>query len=163
MGASEETITLLTDIRSVLRQILVAVSVGKPSAGLPAGAVADEADLLSKFGDETVKFNPRDYSGEPVKGLRMSECPPEALDALAASYDYFAQKNEESGKVSAKGNPVAPYDRKSAARARGWAARIRAGKVARPAPAPKPAGLSGDGWNETPTDDFPGGGDDIPF
>jgi hypothetical protein len=52
---------------------------------------------------------------------------------LAGTFDYFARKAEENGETTSSGKAKAPYNRKDASRARGWAARIRAGKVAQPA------------------------------
>jgi hypothetical protein len=49
------------------------------------------------------------------------------LDMLADTYDYFAAKDEASGALTSTGKPKAPYGRQSAKRARGWAARLRAG------------------------------------
>jgi hypothetical protein len=62
-----------------------------------------------------------------MKGARFSECPAEFLDLLAGAFDYFARKAEENDETTTSGKPVAPYKRKDAARARGWAKRIRAG------------------------------------
>jgi hypothetical protein len=88
---------------------------------------ANDRDLDSKWGDPDVKFHPRDWKGEACKGRRMSECPPEFLDLLAGTFDYFAKKADETGETTNAGKPVAPYKRKDAARARGWAHRIRGG------------------------------------
>jgi hypothetical protein len=57
----------------------------------------------------------------------MSQCPPEYLDLLAEMFDYFADKAERNNEQTTKGKPKAPYNRKDAARARGWAARARNG------------------------------------
>jgi hypothetical protein len=46
---------------------------------------------------------------------------------LADTLDYFARKNEASNALTTSGKPKAVYDRKGAARARGWAARMRGG------------------------------------
>lgn len=97
--------------------------------------VADDADLDSDYGDEPVKFKPRDWTGAFVKGQRMSESAPEFLDLLASSFAYFAQKNEESGAKADNGTPKAVYDRRSERRARGWAARLRGGWTPKAAPA----------------------------
>ena len=59
-------------------------------------------------------------------------CPAEFLDALAEAFDDLAGKADENNETH-NGKPVAPYKRRDAARARGWAARVRAGKVAAPA------------------------------
>jgi hypothetical protein len=132
-----ETLTVLRSIDLSLRTLVV-IAQKKAEARVTtaavaiAPAVASDRDLDGKYGDPEVKFNPRDWTGEPIKGLHMSACPAEALDMLAETFDYFAQKAEETNEVY-NGKLVAPYKRIDAARARGWAARIRAGKVAAPA------------------------------
>ncbi len=96
----------------------------------PSGGpgVASDRDLDGKYGDPEVKLSPRDWSGPSMKGRRMSECPAEFLDLLAEMLDYFATKSEQKDEKTTSGKPVAPYKRTDAARARGWAARIRSGK-----------------------------------
>lgn len=89
-----------------------------PSA--PALPVASDADLDGKYGDEQVKKDPPRWEGDRVAPCRMSECSPEYLDALADFLQWKAD-NPREGKEK-----YASYDRKSAARARGWAARKRA-------------------------------------
>jgi hypothetical protein len=123
MGASEETLALLKSIDATLKQL---VSIARQqSASSGNAAVADDHDLDSQWGDETVKLNPRDWMGESYKGQPMSECPPDFLDQVAKACDYFAQKNE--GKITDKGKPKSDFDRRTAARARGWAKRLRSG------------------------------------
>ena len=121
-----------TEALSLLRQILSAVQAGairSTSSTQPPTSVgiADDRDLDSQWGDEEVRVSPRDWTGEPMKGRRMSECPPAFLDMLADTLDYFARKNEASNALTTSGKPKAVYDRKGAARARGWAARMRGG------------------------------------
>ena len=100
----------------------------RPAIG---GPVASDVDLDSQFGDEIIKFTPRDWTGDTFKGARMSQCSPAFLDRLADSFAYFAQKNDRDGAKDDKGRPKSFYDRRSEARARGWAVRLRHG--------PKPA------------------------
>jgi hypothetical protein len=91
--------------------------------------VADDADLDSQYGDEKIRFNPRDWTGDSFVGRTMSECPAPFLDALAKVYDYFAQKNEAAKEMTDKGQPKWVFDQRTASRARGWAVRIRDGHV----------------------------------
>jgi hypothetical protein len=71
-------------------------------------------------GDPVVKAkDPRDWSGDPITGRTFSACPPDYLDLLAERYDYFASKEEDATKKR--------YNVLDAARARGWAARLRGG------------------------------------
>jgi hypothetical protein len=115
------TIELLQSIDRRLAQ-LVAVLTPQQSA-----SVADDRDLDSKYGDPVLKFSPRDWRGASYKNCKFSECPPELLDLVADSLDYFARKSEEQDERTSNGKPLAPFKRKDAARARGWAKRIRAG------------------------------------
>lgn len=89
--------------------------------------VADDDELDSKFGDPIVKKDPTDrfWKGPGFVNKRMSECSPEYLDALAKYKDVCAKLKEKEGSESKR--KYAEYDRKDAARARGWARRIRAG------------------------------------
>lgn len=115
---------------SILRQILAALQGGaRPSIPQPpeSVAIADDRDLDSQWGDEEVRVTPRDWTGEPMKGRRMSECPPAFLDLLADTLDYFARKNAAANAVTSSGKPKADFDLKAAARARGWARRLRNG------------------------------------
>lgn len=122
MDAKTESLALLRSIDNSLKELL------RRSPAGPAGSqVADDRDLDSQYGDPVVKFNPRDWSGDSCKGLPMSQCPAEFLEMLAGTFDYFAKKAEETGETTNAGKPVAPYKRKDAARARGWALRIRNG------------------------------------
>lgn len=90
--------------------------------------VANDADLDSQWGDPIVRAkDPRDWSKESQIGKPFSECPPEYLDLVAARLDYFAERAEAEGTLTTTGKPVAPFNRRDAARARGWAARLRNG------------------------------------
>lgn len=131
--ADPETLAILKSIDQSLRTLVtfaraeaearVVAKIQKPTNDK---SVASEAELDQKWGDPEVRFTPRDWTGEPMKGRKMSECPAEFLDVLADTFDYFAGKAEESGELY-NGKPTAPYKRKDAARARGWALRIRSG------------------------------------
>jgi len=124
--AEPTALDYLKSIDATLKQILTLSR--QRTAKKADHAVASDEDLDGKYGDPEVKFDPRDWPGPSCKGLRMSECPADFLDMIAETFDYFAQKAEETGEEY-NGKPVAPYKRKDAARARGWAARIRSGKV----------------------------------
>jgi hypothetical protein len=90
--------------------------------------VASDADLDGQYGDPLVRAkDPRDWTGESQIGKSFSECPAEYLDLVAARLDFFAEKAEAENTLTTTGKPVAPYNRRDAARARGWAARIRHG------------------------------------
>lgn len=119
---STEAIDLLKSIDTSLKHLLALQAGSGQSA-------ASDADLDNpKYGDPVIKAaDPRDWTGASQKGNRFSQCPPEYLDLLADRLDYFAEKAEKEGKLTSSGKPVAPFNRKDAARARGWAARLRNG------------------------------------
>jgi len=109
--------------------------------------IAPDSDLDSKYGDPKVRFDPRDWAGESMKGRTFSQCPADYLEMMASALEYFADKKAASDPQKAG------YDRKDAARARGWARR-------EPAAKPSPGGGSydfGDGQDPADPDS------DIPF
>ncbi len=111
----------LLDIDATLKELL-ALSKSKRAATPAAPSnIATDADLDGQYGDPVVKFTPRDWTGDDCKGILFSDCPPDFLDALAKAFDYFAQKKQ------AENDPKAKYEVLNAARARGWAARLRSG------------------------------------
>lgn len=148
-AGGERAIELLESIDRSLKQLL------KQSAHASGvtGAIASDRDLDGQWGDPEIKAkDPRDWTGPTMKGRHFSECPPDYLDMLAERFDYFAEQADAENKVTDKGKPVSQYNRADAARARGWAKRIREGRHTQ---APPPS--SPDGWAAAPTDD------DIPF
>lgn len=84
------------------------------------GEVAADSDLDGKYGNPEIRFDPKRWTGQSYVGSRFSDCPAEYLDEVASFNDWRASKDEE------KGDPKAKWPRLDAARARGWAARIRA-------------------------------------
>ena len=99
-----------------------------PSAA-PA-RVAPDIDLDGPYGDPEIRAkDPRDWSGPSQAGKRFSECSAAYLDLLAERFDFFNSQETDEKKRS--------YNTRDAARARGWAARVRAGwkHPATPAPA----------------------------
>lgn len=98
-------------------KLLVELALDIDARGKPK---AMKVDLDSQHGDPIVKAkDPRDWTGDPMIGRKFSECPPEYLDMVADRLDYFASREEDAKKKN--------YNLLDAARARGWAARIRAG------------------------------------
>lgn len=127
---SQEAIELLSQIRDHLASIdrNIASLVARRRASEPK-PIASDRDLDGQHGNPVVKFNPRDWTGASCKGRRMSECPAPFLDLLAQTFDYFGDQAEQKNERTNSGKPVADYKRADAARARGWAQRIRDGKV----------------------------------
>lgn len=138
-----ETLNLLRSIDASLKTL-----VRQHGTSAPSGApVASDADLDGQYGNPEVRAkDPRDWTGEPMKGRRFSECPPDYLDMLAERFDFFGSKEEDPKKAG--------YSRKDAARARGWAKRMREGRV--PVMAGAAAASASDGWG----DDLPAVGSD---
>jgi hypothetical protein len=97
-----------------------------PPATQSAPTVTD-ADLDGPWGNPEVRFVPKRWSGADYKGKRFAECEPEFLEMLAETYEWFAQRDDESAAVDKNGNPKSRWSRLDAARARAWAARLRAG------------------------------------
>jgi hypothetical protein len=93
-----------------------------------AGAIASDRDLDGEHGDPEIKAkDPRDWTGEPMQGRKFSECPAEYLELVAERLDYFAEQAEATNELASNGKPKALYNRRDAARARGWAKRVREG------------------------------------
>jgi hypothetical protein len=125
-----DELEVLKSIDASLKRLVDLSSQRLARASMPQGSqIAPESDLLGQYGDEKIKTDPRDWSKESYKGRKMSEAPAEFLDMYAETMEYFARKNDEKGEKSDKGVPKSQFDRRSAARSRGWAARIRSGLV----------------------------------
>lgn len=128
------------------------------------GAIADDADLDSEYGNPTIKFDPREryWAGPSFVGYHFSETAPDYLDATAKYLDacaFMAAKEPDE-----KNQKSARYKRKDAARARGWAARLRA----RGEPNAMPAPAQGGGYLKRPGEEAAVltegvNPDDIPF
>jgi hypothetical protein len=119
MAAGEQILQVLARIEAKLDQLLA-----QPAAPVTGQSVADDADLDSQWGDEEVKDPPR-WKGASHSGKRMSGCTPEFLDVYADFKDWCASRDEKINDPKKQKN--AGYDRRRAAKARGWARRIRAG------------------------------------
>lgn len=137
----------------------------------PEGRVATDRELDSEWGDPQVKFDPREkyWAGPSYIDCTFSQCSAEYLDATVsylAACIYAARKEAEKTGQPADEKKIG-YKEKDAARARGWAKRIREGKVA-----PTPQTLvpqnsvsrSGDeGFSGSDANENYAGSDDIPF
>lgn len=116
-ATSDEAMRLLRECHAML-----AALTGRAPAAMPPAQAASDADLDGPHGDPDIKAkSPRDWTGEAMTGRKFSECPPEYLDLLAERFDYFNTREEDAKKRG--------YNARDAARARGWAARLRAGYV----------------------------------
>lgn len=126
---TDEVLALLRSIDASLKALVArqAPATAAPAAG---AGIASDRDLDGPYGDPEVKMrDPKEWTGETMVGRKFSECPAEYLDLCADRLDYFVGKNSAGTEDEQK---KARYQKLDAARARGWAARIRAGKVAAP-------------------------------
>jgi len=113
-----EVITELREQTELLRKI-----VGLLVAAKTPGTTISSVDLDGQYGDPVVRAkDPKDWTGEPMKGRKFSECPAEYLEMLAERFDYFASKEEDAKKQK--------YNLLDAQRARSWAGRLRSGWTA---------------------------------
>lgn len=135
---------MTSDLHAAIAALTARVDALETASGL----YTTDADLDGQYGDPTVKFTPRRYAGPDVKGQRFSQCPPEALDAIAEALTYSAAHPKEGKEKYAK------YDADDARRARSWARRIRAGWKAPPSMASSA---------ESPDFAAPAFEEDIPF
>ncbi len=121
-ATAQDVIETLKSIDATLKQLLAL------QRGSAPPLVASDADLDGQFGDPLVRAkDPKSWTGDSQLGKPFSECPAEYLDLVASRLDFFAEKAENEGTLTTTGKPIAPYNRRDAARARGWAARIRHG------------------------------------
>jgi hypothetical protein len=106
--------------------------------------VADDAELDSRFGDPSIRKDPKRWAGASYVGCRYSQCPTDYLLCLAESNEFFADKDKAKPDPPKhqNGKPWWEYNLKDAARARGWAVRNR-GK-AMPPPGGEPSAPNGD-------------------
>lgn len=127
MSATAETLALLKSIDTTLKHLLALAEAGQP---------APSVDLDSERGNFVIRAkDPRDWTLDSMVGKKLSECPATYLDLLAERYDYFNTTEADEKKRK--------YNTLDAARARGWAARVRAGYKA-PAAAPAAEGFPSD-------------------
>jgi hypothetical protein len=119
------------------------------SSSSPGVEIADDFDLDGQYGNEVIRKSPsaRYWAGDDHTGARMSECSAEFLEAYARYKDACAFMAAKEAKTKPEKEKYVGYDKKSAARARGWVKRIKAGTV-------RPVAL-----RAVP----PPGDDDIPF
>lgn len=161
-ATAEEVRDILKSIDAGIRALVAHFGAGaKPVAAAASHsteAIAPDRDLDGKYGDPEIRMvDPRDWTGDSMKGRRFSECPPEYLEMIADRWDYFVEQAEEAlptetdADEAKKLKDKIKYQTKDAARARGWAKRLRGGWVA---PEPEPiAAPPGSATGEPLTDD----------
>lgn len=98
----------------------------RPAYAMPTEATDSMMD--GQYGDPEIKTkDPRDWTGDVMRGAHFSQCSPEYLDQYAEFLNWMAEQAEAEGKTTQAGKPVAFYKRSDASLARGWAKRLRAG------------------------------------
>lgn len=144
MATGEDALRVLESIDATLKAMLALAQqrTAQARAAQPK-PIASARDLDGKYGDPELKFMPRDWTGQSFKGRHFSECPADLLDLVAETFDYFAGQAEAKDERTDKGKPTAEYKRADAARARGWAKRMRDGVHRSPEP---PTAVSGSEW-----------------
>ena len=128
MPDRDRVIALLEEQNGLLRGILQALSPDAPAVRATV-TVASDRDLDGQYGNPVIRTDPRRWDGPTFRGRRYSECPPEYLDALAEFLEWQGQQSDKKNERSNSNRPLGDYRRQDAARARGWAKRIREGKV----------------------------------
>jgi hypothetical protein len=129
----------LEQIQRDVADIKGRVSTAPASGGGRSVEAASASDLDGPHGDPLIKFDPKAkyWTGDSYVGCRFSETTPEYLDAVSkylGACSFMASKDAAAGKDVEKNERSAKFKSLDAARAAGWAARLRAGfKPAAPA------------------------------
>lgn len=109
----------MKEIREQLRKLTIMVS-----AMVSGEEIATASELEDKYADFKVAFDPKQWRGPSHVGKVASQCSPEFLDCLAATFQSMGEKAQREGSTY-KGEPEAPRKFRDARRARGWALRHR--------------------------------------
>lgn len=124
----------------LLEQFVKGAPTAQASNSAPAragGQIASDRDLDGQYGDPSIRKMPKGWEEDDFTGFRFSETRPEFLDFLAKDLAGLAEW------LRGKGEPdKAKYKELDAARARGWAKRLRAGYVPTARPAAEDEGPS---------------------
>jgi hypothetical protein len=127
--ADPTALSVLQSIDASLKTLVQVMSV-RPAVGHDP---FKPANLDGPHGNPVVKKkDPRDWTGTTMVGRKFSDCPPEYLDMVADRELFFAEKADEAGEKDDKGRPKSYWNHQDAAKARGWAARIRSGAHVQP-------------------------------
>lgn len=124
LSMSEE---ILRRIEQKLDEVLKIVG-SLPSGGAAATsgeyqqATCTDAELDDKYGNPEVRLVPSKWTGQDYLGWKYGDCSPEFLDEMSNMLDAIGRKQS---KDPAKARN-AKWSAKDAARARAWAARLRA-------------------------------------
>jgi hypothetical protein len=95
-------------------------------AAKPSGPVtADDTDLDSEWGNFEIRKDPARWKGKSYVGKRLSETEPQYLECMADFKTWLAGRQDDAGEVDKNGKPKSYWAKKDAARALGWAERLR--------------------------------------
>jgi hypothetical protein len=153
---------ILLRLSAIEARLAALESRGPQAAGRGPGAIADDRELDSDKGNPTIRRDPKRWlsnGGASFVGARYSECPADYLDEVAGFNEWAADKNERTLAADDPKRKYIDYDRRDAARARGWAARIRAGYVATPSAGPAKRMIDADSFDAAAFGDD----SDLPF
>lgn len=131
--------------------------------GPSSKAEADDSELDGRFGNPTVRKDPKRWAGASFKGANYSDCPSDYLGVLAEYLDWTADMDAKKPNppCHSNGTPWFEYNRKDAARARGWARRNRGRRIDPPAPPPENdyaddgTGAANESYESTGDDEVP--------
>lgn len=130
MTTDEQQQMMLSLLRSIDASLKKLVAGGGSRVGDNIGKeVATDADLDGQYGNPVIRRDPKRWTGESYVGSRYSDTTPEYLEEVASFKDWQAQQDDKKGDDESR--KKASWNRKDAARARGWAKRLREQPVSR--------------------------------
>ena len=156
---TDARLTALEQMNALINARLSQLENRKAHPQQAAGAtVATDADLTGERGNPKVERNPPRWDGDDMTGRRWSQTSVAFLECMAGFLDWKAD-NPREGKEK-----YAQYDRKDAARARAWAARLAPGSTWRADPRDEdPPEADGDDGSADAFHSGNDGDDGIPF
>src|SRR5258708_2467664 len=106
MAKGEDALDVLRSIDATLKAMLALAQQRSVRAqATQPKTVASDRDLDGRYGNPELKFKPRDWTGAVYTGRRFSELPPELLDMVAETYDWFASQADAKGELANNGKP----------------------------------------------------------
>lgn len=118
----------VTELETKVAMMMMQNAVAKAPAHTGGVEPAPDSEIDSQYGNPVVRKDPPRWVGISCVGMPYSKCPPDFLDSLAGFLEWCAGREETTpGKEK-----YAAYSRKDAARALGWARRLRANPAKQP-------------------------------
>ncbi len=142
-------------LKAIAKGVVDAMNGADGSDSATGPAVAPDSELDSRFGDPTIRRDPKYWAGASYVGARYSECPSEYLIIVAESLEYFVEQDKAKAnpRKNDKGVPYWQYNMKDAARARGWARRNH-GKSKPPPKAPEEHGVAEESYDQSSAEEY---------